>query len=175
MLILNSKLENLPVIELENQRKVASVVDCVIDPKSGRFLGVVVQVGQILAKNQFVANKDLIQLLPTAVLVANDDKITEISEVVRANELYKKHFRLQGKRVKTKTGRYLGKVEDFLISDEERGLVKIYVRNLFSDRIIPYSAIVKIDQRTVVVKDDFEAISVLDRGTEGSETEAELA
>jgi len=175
MLILNSKIENIPVIELENQQKIASVFDCLIDPKNGKMIGLIVRVGQILTKNQLVAEKDIIQILPTAVLVANGDKVDEISEVVRANELYKKNFRLIGLKVKTKSGRSLGKVEDFLISDELRELVKIYVRNLFSDRIIPYSAIIKIDQRGVTVKDDFEAISVLDIGGENSEAEAEPA
>jgi uncharacterized protein YrrD len=175
MLILNSKLGNLPVIELENQQKVASIDHCLIDPKNGKLLGLIVRIGQIITRNKFIAEKDLTQILPTAVLVANEDKVDEIGEVVRANELYKKKFHLIGLKVKTKSGRFLGKIEDFLISDELRELVKIYVRNLFSDRIIPYSAIVKIDQHGVTVKDDFEAISVLDRGRENSEAEAELA
>lgn len=160
MLILHSKLLNLPVIELENQKKVASVIDLVIEPKNGKLLGLLVRVGAILPKNQLVAARDINQLLPTAILVGDTEKITEIDEVVRVKELYKKKYGLIGRKVVTKSGKMLGKINDFLIDSDAFGLTKIYVRNLFSDRIIPYSAVIKMD-KVVTVKDDFEAISIL--------------
>ena len=52
-------------------------------------------------------------------------------------------------------------------------LAKIYVKHLLVDRIIPYSAIVKIDEKKITVKDDYEALSVTDQAE--ASTEAELA
>lgn len=159
MLTLYSKLVGLPIIELENQSKLASVLDVVVDPKNGRILGLIAKVGSLLPRDQLVAARDINQVLPTAILVADAERLTAMDEVVRVNELYKKRFTLFGKKVVTENGKALGRVNDYLLDDEALALVKIYVRHLLSDRIIPYSAIVKIDDKTVVVKDDFEAIS----------------
>jgi sporulation protein YlmC with PRC-barrel domain len=159
MLILYSKLVGLPIIELENQSKLASVLDVVIEPKNGKVLGLIAKVGNLLPRDLLVAARDLSQVLPTAILVADVDRVTAIDEVVRANELYKKHFTLYGKKVVTESGKLLGKVNDYLIDDELLTLAKLYIRHLFSDRIIPYTAVVRIDDKAIVVKDDFEAIS----------------
>lgn len=173
MLFLFSKLVGLPVIELESQLKLATTSDVVIDPKDGRFLGFIIKVGSLFPKEQLVATKDIVQLLPTAVLVDNADRISDIDDVIRVRELYKKHFGILNKGVRTKSGKFLGKVDDFLISDEAQMLAKIYVKHLLVDRIIPYSAIVKIDEKKITVKDDFEALSVTDQAE--ASTEAELA
>jgi len=160
MLTLYSKIVNLPIIELENQSRLASVLDVVVDPKNGRILGLIAKVGSILPRDQLVAARDISQILPTTILVVDAERLTAIDEVVRVNELYKKHYTLFGKKVVTENGKLLGKINDYLIDDEALSLVKIYVRHLISDRIIPYSAVVKIDDKAVTVKDDFEAISV---------------
>jgi uncharacterized protein YrrD len=171
MLILYSKLVGLPIIELENQTKLASVLDIIVEPKNGKVLGILAKVGQILVKDQLVAARDISQVLPTAILVADGERVTAIDEVVRINELYKKRFSLFGKKVVTKSGKLLGKVNDFLIDEESLSLVKLYVRHLLSDRIIPYSAVIKIDDKAVVVKDDFEAISVMEESKAVTEPE----
>ena len=161
MLTLYSKLVGLPVIELEGQSKIASVLDLVVDPKNGRVLGLIVKVGNLLPRDLLIAARDISQILPTTVLVADNERLTPINEVVRVEALYKKRFTLPGMKVVTKSGKLLGKINDFLVDDETLCLAKIYVRHLLSDRIIPYSAIIKIDDHEVVVKDDFEAISVM--------------
>ncbi len=171
MLILFSKLNSLPVIELEGQQKVAVLSDVVVEPKDGKVLGLIVKVGGLISKDQLIASRDITQLLSTAVLIGNADKISDINEVIRVHELYKKKFGLINRNVKTKSGKYLGRVNDFLINDETLCLAKIYVRHLLSDRIIPYNAIIKIDHKGIVVKDDFEALAVMEQSDTVGETE----
>jgi len=173
MLILLSKISNAPIIDLENQKKVASLSDVVIDPNSGKILGLIVKVGQLLPKDQLVSTDDIVQMLPTSILINDYDAITNISEVIRVQELYKKRFALIKKPVRTKGGQYIGRVNDLLFTDNTFSLAKIYVRHLLSDRIIPYSAIIKIEDKAIIVKDDYEAVSA----TEKSElpAQAELA
>ena len=173
MLILFSKFVGLPVIELENQLRVATTHDIVVEPKSGKVLGFLVKTGGLMPKEQLVSSHDLAQLLPTALLIHNADKVTEIDEVIRIEELYKKRFGLISKRVRTKSGKHIGRVEDFLISTDSMMLFKLYLRHMFSDRIIPFTAIIKIDQREIIVKDDFEALSATSQSE--ASTEAELA
>lgn len=158
MLIEFSKLNNLPVFELENQTRVGSLVDFFIDEDEKQVEAAIVSTGGLMKKQRFVSGKEITELSKAALIVQQADSVVDPSEMVRFQKKLKKRAKIIGERVYTKKGEYLGNVSDYVIENGTLCITRIYIKKLFDQRIIHSSAILKIEQHKIIVKDNFEMV-----------------
>lgn len=156
MLIEYSKIVGLPVFELENQQRLAQIIDLIVDEDDGSIKAFLVKKHQLFAKKQIIVFKEVTDLSKQAVLVQSADSVADPDEVVRISKKLNKRAEIIGENVITKNGVNIGKVYDYVIESETGGLVRLYVKKIFDEKIIHSSAIEKIDHDKIVIKDNFE-------------------
>ena len=158
MLIEFSKLDNLPVFELETQTRVGQFADFFIDEDEYKVEAAIVSAGGLIKKQKFVSAKEISELSKEALIIDQTDSLVEPKEMVRFQKKLKKRAKIIGEKVYTKKGEYLGNVYDYVLENTTLSIVRIYLRKMFDQRIIHSSAIVKVEQHKITVKDNFEMV-----------------
>lgn len=156
-MVLASSMLRLPVGTLKPPVRVGKVKDLVIDPKGGKFLGITVSVS-LLQSARFVTASDIVAVDRAGLVIASEESLVEVGEVVRVRQALKEGVRVLGLRVVTQARRKIGRVSDLAIDLEGQRVAKYYVKSWFSERIIPATAVVKITRKEMVIESD-EAIS----------------
>lgn len=162
MIIKYSQIIHSPVMEMKNQTKLGEAVDLVIQKSDLSIKAVVVKNGLFNIATRIATNNDVVELNNGSVILNNDDSLVLLSDALRVKEaIHDKMFGV-GQSVKTKTGKFLGRVCDYTIDNATGAIQKLFVKSLFADRVIPVSMIVKFEGKRITVKDDFEIISATD-------------
>ena len=156
MLIEYSKIVGLPVFDLETQEQLTQVVDLIIDEDNVSVKAFLVQKSGFFAKKQIVVFKEIVDLSKQAVLIHNANNITDPNEIVRIGKKMNLRARIIAEDVVTKNGEKVGKVYDYVIDSETGGLIRLYVKRFFDEKIIHSSAIEKIERNKITIKDNFE-------------------
>lgn len=155
MLIEFSKLKDLPIFELENQTRLGTLVDFFIDEEEKQVEALIAKTDGLMKKPKFASAKEIVEVSKDALIVDQADSLVEPSEMVRFQKKYKKRAKIVGEKVYTKKGDYLGTVSDYVLENATLCITRIYIKKLFDQRIIHSSAIVKIEQHKIIVKDNF--------------------
>lgn len=151
---------NIPIISLYNTTKIGSLLDFVVHPDIGKIIGVVGERSGFLKKNvKVVSIADIREMSKEALIVDNEDALVPQGEIIKIDNILKSGIKIFGNKVVTESGRFLGKVSDFLI-DELFYLAKIYVKppliNFFeTEIIIPRDFILKVTKEEIIVSDNF--------------------
>lgn len=156
MLIEYSKLTGAPVFSLEDQNRVAELDGFFIDEDDGKIEVLIARTPGLFKKMKFIPTKEVEEMLKDALIIRDSESLVDPNEMVRYNKKLKKRARIIGERVVTKSGDYIGKVNDFVIESKSLVVTRLYVRRIFDQRIIHSSAILKIERDKIVIKDKFE-------------------
>lgn len=147
------------IISFKTGRKIGEVLDFVADSNSGQILALVAKKSIFGKPKKIISTVDVLEIVSKAVVVNSEESITLPEEVVRASEIIKTKIKLLGNRVKTESGKYLGRVSDFVFEMPGFNLSKLYLsENIFSlvagEKVIDASKIKKITKHAVIVSDD---------------------
>ncbi len=152
---LYSELLARPVMSRDSAKPVARVFDVILDPASGNFVALSVYP----ALRKVVAARDIVSWTPE-ITIRDSDSIIEPSEIVRIQKVLDSHAAFIGNRVETESGKYLGRVYDFLLDVNLGALLKIIVAHDFlgivrwNERVIPAGEIIRTEPERIIVKDD---------------------
>lgn len=147
-----------PIISLYNSVRIGEILDFIVDPDIGKVVGVIGETTGIFKKrNKIISVIDIRELSKQALIVDSEDVLVWQDEVVKIDNILKSKVKLFGNKVFTESGKYLGKVSDFLI-DQLFYLAKLYVdpplSNIFSTQlIISRDLILKITKNEIIVSD----------------------
>jgi len=158
MLIEFSQLKNLPVFELDNQAKIAELADFFVDEDETKIDAMIVKTAGLFKHLKFIPAKEIVELSKKALIIENSESIVAPKEIVRLEKKFHKRAKIIGERVYSKKGEYLGTVYDYVIEATSLSIIRIYLKKLFDQRIIHSSAIIKIEQKKIIVKDNFEMV-----------------
>jgi len=156
MLIEFSKIRGLVIFEVENQSRVAELIDFFIDEDEGTVEAAIARSFGVIRHLKFISGKEIVELSKSALIIQNEESLVPPAEMVRLHKKYRKRAKIIGEKVFTKKGQYLGIVNDYVIESSTLSIVRIYLKKLFDQRIIHSSAIVKIEEKKIIVKDNFE-------------------
>ncbi len=151
-------MKNLPVFELDNQTRVAELSDFFVDEEEIKVEAVIVKTTGIFHQQKFISAKEIVDLSKAALIVQNAESLVDPKEIVRLQKKMKKRAKIIGEKVFSKKGEFLGTVYDYVIENVSLTISRIYLKKLFDQRIIHSSAIVKIEQHKITVKDNFEMV-----------------
>lgn len=152
---LYSKIVGTQVYEDGGERPMTTVKDMVIDPEAGKLLAFVVNIN----KNLIITPVDVLSWTEV-IRVHNHDAIVSADEVLRVAQVMAKHVSIFHNKVYTKSGEYLGRVNDFSIDSNVMMLQKLYLSKGFlgliryQSRIISAKNILEILPDRIVIKDE---------------------
>ncbi len=156
MILPYTKIVGLDVFDLKNQSKVGVVKDIVIQKKDFKISGIILENSIFNRDAKVVSHADIVDISTQGVVIRDSDAISSLKENVRIGEAIKEGMHGIGQKVVTKSGKSLGRVVDLFILSETLEIPKFYVKNIFGERIIARTAIVDIEKRKIIVKENFE-------------------
>lgn len=157
MLLLSSKLINLPVLSLRSGGQIGLAAAPLINPHNLKILGWWCE-SKLSKEHLILLLEDVREITPQGIFVDDNDALTEQTELTRHKEVIEAQFQLIDKLVKTKHHK-LGKVSDYSYNDG-MFIQKLYVNrpltSIFSSDatlIIDRSQILEITDHYILVKD----------------------
>lgn len=157
MLILASKLKDVPILSLTGGNQIAQVVGPIVDYKNLEVPAL--WCSSQSSKDRTLNTNDIREFNPGVVLVNSEDNLSEPDEVVRLAPLIQDNLNLVGMTVRTESGTKLGRVTDFTINTQDSLVHKLYVRQpllksmVNANVIIDRSQIVDVSPRQITVRD----------------------
>ncbi len=161
-----SELIGLPLVSREDKHTVGRIWELPLDPETGKLLGI------LTTHRQIIVPMDLGRLRRDHWEIHSCDAPLEEEELVRLNKISKSKRRLIHKPVVTRSGQYLGRVEDFAIDLNTLTLTQLHVTRkalfwIVEERLIERKQILRITEKAVVVKDNVVKIKEKEEGGEG--------
>jgi uncharacterized protein YrrD len=158
MLLLQKNLENIPIMSLQNGRKLGLAQNPIIDPRKLQIVAYHAN-GPHIHKASVLHTADIREYGPLGFIVDSADSIMELDEdLIRLNEIIGFNFSLLGKQVVDENKSKLGKVIDYAVDIESFFIQKIHVaqslvKNLTSSNlIIGRTQIVELNDKFIVVR-----------------------
>ena len=163
MLLLGSKVSQMPVLSLHVGGPVASIREAVIDPEDLKVVAYVLE-GPIIKNDPDVGNildtKDVREVSNSGLIVDSTDRFTTREDVIRFDEIMNLNFSLIGLKVVTQDGKKLGKVVDYTLDSGTFMIYQLIVQRPFMSSLmdpeltINRSQIIEIDDFKVTIKHD---------------------
>lgn len=163
MLLLGSKVSQMPVLSLHVGGPVASIREAVIDPEDLKVVAYVLE-GPIIKNDPDVGNildtKDVREVSNSGLIVDSTDRFTTREDVIRFDEIMNLNFSLIGLKVVTQDGKKLGKVIDYTLDSGTFMIYQLIVQRPFMSSLmdpeltINRSQIIEIDDFKVTIKHD---------------------
>ncbi len=158
MLLLGSKLINIPVMSLQTGTKLASTKSPVINPANLQILAYEVE-GSILAtRPAYIRIADVRELGNIGMIIDSSDEFVGLDDVISLKKIIDLGFSLVGLNVIDEHKHKLGKVFDYSLDSNDFIIRQINVkRGLFksfseTELLIYRSQIVEINDKEIIVK-----------------------
>jgi len=158
MLVLGSKLNNIPIMGLQTGTKLASTKTPIIDPSNLKILAYEVE-GPLLVDNpSYIRIADIRELSDIGMIIDSNEEFIALDDVIAIKKICELNFNLIGLLVVDDSKRKLGKVNDFIVDTSsfviqqlsvKRGVIKSLSE---TDLLIHRSQILEINDYQIIVK-----------------------
>lgn len=161
MIIPYTRVVGAKIFATKSQKVVGEIADVVFSGSDLSVLALLLKDSALFKRTpRAVATTDIISLNNYAVMVGNKDSVVNTKELIRAEKAMNDGFLGIGQLVITREGKKIGRVFDYLIDSTSFAITKIYVRNIFRERIIPVSVITDVQGRKIIIKDDYDLAEI---------------
>ncbi len=158
MFIEAKKLIGLPIAAMDTQSKIADIQKVLVDPTDGSILGFLATTG-FLNPPKVIAAVDISDWDPNGLVTPSAENLVDTADVLRIKEAIDQRTDLFGMKAKTKSGKSLGKVDDFLIDTATCHIVKFYLNDLvLKSRVLDVEKVIKIEKKVIIFEDDVQEI-----------------
>lgn len=164
MLLIGSRLLNLPVMGLQTGGELARTVHPVIDPATLSIIAYTVSSPLVSESTvTFLRIADVRELSDIGFIVDSIDEFVALGDVIHLDEVYELHFPLVGMKVVDEKGNKLGSIYDFTIDVGDFSVQQLSVKRPFFRRLndpellIHRSQIIEINGEAIVVHSKAEA------------------
>ena len=158
MLLLNTQLENVPVMSLQTGSSLGVAATPIIDPRKLQIAAYYVT-GPRIQATSIVHTSDIREVGPLGFIVDGADVVMELDEdLIRLQEVVNFKFTLLGKTVVDDHKKRLGKVSEYTVESDSFIVQKLHIaqsvmKNLTSSKLIIHrSQIVEITDHAIVVR-----------------------
>ena len=163
MLLIGSKVANMPVLSLHVGGPIAEIREAVIDPEDLKVIAYTLD-GPIIRNDPEVGNildtQDVREISGSGLIVDSADRFTTREDVVRFDKVMDLGFRLVGLKVVTTDGKKLGKISDYTLDSSTFMIYQLIIQRPFMSSLmdpeltINRSQIVEVDDFKVTIKHD---------------------
>lgn len=149
------KLIGLPIAANDTQSKIAEIEKILVDPNNGNVLGFLVRPGGFFSLRKVISAVDIREWDPNGIVTETINNLVGEDEIVRIKEVLDQDIDLFTMKAKTKSGKRLGAVEDFLIDTATSCVMKYYLNDLVSgSKVFPADKVIKIEKNVIIFEDD---------------------
>ena len=99
MLLLGSKLLNLPILSLQTGTKLASTKKAIIDPADLTVVAYEVSSPRLLEKSSYLRVADIREISPIGIIIDSYEELVEADDVIKIEKLIKLDFNLMDIKV----------------------------------------------------------------------------
>lgn len=163
MLLIGSKVANMPVLSLHVGGPIAEIREAVIDPEDLKVIAYTLD-GPIIKNDPEIGNildtQDVREISNSGLIVDSADRFTTREDVVRFDKVMDLGFHLVGLKVVTTNGKKLGKIIDYTLDSSTFMIYQLIVQRPFMSSLmdpeltINRSQIVEVDDFKVTIKHD---------------------
>lgn len=150
MLLEASHLLNGTVVDVSGLKH-GRVDQCVYDAATARLAGFQVAVSTVMTKFRGLAIENCISLNHEHIVIDSSAVLTK--NLKELDEIARLSGKVVGVSAITESGASLGHVSDVLLDADTGLIVRLYLRKLLTERIIPREYLISITPKQVVFKD----------------------
>ena len=158
MLILGSRLINIPVMSLQTGTKLAVTKFPIVDPSNLKIMAYEVD-GQMLNEHpSFIRIADVRELSTVGMIIDSNDEFIGKKDVISIQKLYELGFNLIGMKVIDESKHKLGKVKDYSLETnsfviQQLNIKPSVIKSLADTELLVHrSQIVEINNQNIIVK-----------------------
>lgn len=161
MLVAASRLIGTPILSMQATGQIANVGSPIIDPTSLKIIAFRLT-GPLV--NKAAANildvSSIREYSRYGMVIDSIDELVEPDDVIKISDILKLNFALNDLKVETKKGSKLGKVSDYVVTDDNFSVQQIIVKRplikgfIDPELTIPRKEIVEINDYKIIVKDE---------------------
>lgn len=165
MLVAASRLIGTPILSMQASGQIASVSSAIVDPTSLKIVGFYLS-GPLVNKSaaNILDTSSIREYSRYGMVIDSIDELVEPEDVIKISKVLELNFELLDLKVETKKGSKLGKVSDYIVTDDnftvqqiivKRPLIKSFVD---PELTIPRKEIVEVTDYKIIVKDEEKVI-----------------
>ena len=146
----------MPVLSLEAGRPSGKVYSILVDPNSK--MAALIKI-ELRRGTKYLVTKDIREINSKYVVINSEADFSDADELVKFRDFIDKPILLFNYKVKTQSGRSLGKCKNFCFDNVTSELTNIYISGVFWQKIITLhhninaSDILSISPKLIVVRD----------------------
>ncbi len=161
MIILFSKIVGSPIKVRDDEIKIGNVKDVIY--KLETF-----EISALLIANLFppfshqkaVSAVDIIEISNNGVIINKSSAALPLAELPVTKRFFKDGLHGTGQDVITENKKRIGTVYDFTVDTDTMSITSLYIRNLFSERIIPTRLVIDFEKNRFKIKNEFDNIEI---------------
>ena len=169
MLILGSRLTNIPIMSLQTGTKLAVTKKPVIDPGSLMVIAYEVEGPLLSERPSFIRIADVRELSDIGMIIDSNDEFVGVKDVITIQKIYELNFNLVGLKVIDETKHKLGKIDDYSIDTDSFIIQQLNVKQGIlksltdTTLLIHRSQIIEINDYEVIVKTTAKRLEPIDK------------
>lgn len=158
MLILGSRLINIPIMGLQTGAKLAITKNPIIDPSNLKIIAYEVDGTLLSERPSFIRIADVRELSDVGMIIDSNDEFIGVKDVIKIRDTYELNFNIIDMNVIDESKRKLGKVYNYSLDTDNFIIQQLNVRQgLFkslsdSELLIHRSQIIEINNDQIIVK-----------------------
>jgi sporulation protein YlmC with PRC-barrel domain len=159
MLILNEAISGKKIMSVHSGGSIATISEPVIDPKNLKIVAFSIS-SKGLKYFSVVHSSDIREWSPLGAIINSEDEIIEVDEnMPKIRSVVEDGFDLVGIKVRTESGKRLGKVKNFVFETDGYFVVKLYIEKtgllaiLNPVLLVERDSVVDVTKKYLVVKD----------------------
>lgn len=163
MLVLNSQIIGKPVQSIHTGSPIASLVHAIVDYRNLQVIAYDVAGPLTRQENlDVLMTKDIREFIPHGAIVDSIDSLGNSEDIVAVSQIKEVRFDPLNLRVKTKSGKNIGRVSDLVIDTTDFMIHQIIVRRpvlqsfIDPELTISRDLIIEVTDYDIVIKDDKE-------------------
>lgn len=164
MLVLTKSIVDRPILSLRTGGVVARAISPIINPNNLKIEGFYCLDSVDKKKQLILVTQDIREILNVGIVIDDHSVLAEAEDLVRLHKIMRLDFDLIGKSVITKSGKRMGKVNDYATEPESMIIKKIYVtqtllKNLTGGSLsVDRTQIIEINNKKIIIKDPLQGV-----------------
>lgn len=154
MFIQASQLLAIEIVAIQEQVIAGRIEEVLFSPDEGRLSALIVKPKGFFTRSQGLLPSALIDLEARAAAIQTEADLTDLTEMVRIEQLKQRRMPILGQKARTRAGVSLGIVADLLVDSTTWLIEKFYLQKLLEQRIIPKRFIVEVTPKAVIFSDE---------------------
>lgn len=158
MLILSSEFNKCFIKSNQTNNKVGRIKSAVINKDKLSIVAWYINSKDSVSKKQILLSEDIKELKRNKILIESVNKLKNLDEVAKLNNLIKENYQLKKSIVFDNNGQKLGQVIDYLIDTDTFIIEQIIIRSssvlksLSPELIIGRKQIISVEPKRIIVK-----------------------